>query len=82
MKAVRLFNNNLPIDSARTSAVSGIMMTKMEIVNVKFHNYQIVANSPLNAIEIVRFLKTNEIWVFFEKIHGFLRKKIEFHQNR
>ena len=39
---------------------------------------QIVANLPSNATEIERFLKTIEIWVFFEKIDGFLEKKLEF----
>ena len=36
---------------------------------------QIVVNLPQNAPEIVIFLKTFEIWVFFEKIDGFFEKK-------
>ena len=35
----------------------------LTFLRVKFFN-QIVANLPLNATEIIRFLKTNKIWVW------------------
>ena len=57
-----------------------ILSIALTFVHV-FH--QIVALLPQNATEIVRFLKTLKIWVFFSKKKiGFFSKKIEFFQNR
>ena len=59
-------------------ATSASMFT---LLNVKLIFDQIVANSPKNAPEIVRFQITFETCVFFEKIDGFLEKKLEFFRN-
>ena len=48
----------------------------------KFY-YQIVANLPYNATEIVGFLKAYELWIFLWKnINGFFLKRTWFFQNR
>ena len=53
-------------------------MTKRTILNVKFYNHQIFTSLRYNAIEIEKFLKAYEIWVFFEKkIIDFFKKKLE-----
>ena len=46
---------------------------------VEFFNHQVIANLPWNAIEILRVLKTYEIWVFLKKY--VFRKKTSFFFN-
>ena len=63
-------------------SLSGEMM-EMAILNVEFFNHQIIAIFPQNTTEIVRFFKTYQIWVFFEKNRSvFFRKELDFFQNR
>ena len=51
------------------------------LLNVKILLNQIVENLPQKAPEIVRFPKTFEFLVFFEKIDGILGKKLEIFKN-
>ena len=56
-------------------ATSASMFT---LLNVKLFFDQTVANLPYKAPEVLRFLKTFEIWVFFEKKDGFFEKNLNF----
>ena len=52
---------------------SGVKRCSFTFLNVIF-GHQNVAHSPLNATEMVRFLKTNKIWIFENR--WFFEKKI------
>ena len=63
------------------NCVHAISASLLTLLNVKIIFDQFLAKLLWNATEIVRFLKTFEIWVFFEKIIEFFEKKLEFSQN-
>ena len=44
-------------------------------LTVKIFHHQIISNLPWKATEMVRFLKTYEIWVFWNEKDGFFEKK-------
>ena len=56
-------------------ATSASLLT---FLNMKICLDQIVANLPQNATEVVKFLETFKMWVFFEKLDGVFGKNLNF----